>query len=96
MNEISESISIRSQFEVVYYTKSMRKPILSNVVGYVVQVVVCQQRLVEKDLSQGDMDQLKCMSPMASISITFNINIIQQQYYTSISKKEANILRVYA
>ena len=63
------------------------------------QVVICQQRLVEKDMSEGDMDQLKSMSQMASISIISNISIIQQQYYTfstSMLKKKAIVLRVFA
>ena len=63
------------------------------------QVVISQQRLVEKDMSEGDMDQLKSMSPMVSISIISNINIIQQQYYTfftSMLNKKAIVLRVFA
>ena len=63
------------------------------------QVVICQQRFVEKEMSEGDMDQLKSMSPMVSISIISNINIIQQQYYTfftSMLNKKAIVLRVFA
>ena len=52
------------------------------------QVVICQQRLVEKDMSEGDMDQLKSMSPMVSISIVSNISIIQQLHIFYINIKE--------